>query len=121
MLTLRDFVKETLSQIVHATHDFQKEHAATGATVSLELQQGDKAYADKGLIIVDWGVSESQGVKYATLVDFDVAITAEDTESAKAGGGIRVLSVLKAEGGLETQAATGSQSRVKFTLPLQIP
>lgn len=57
----------------------------------------------------------------ATVVDFDVAITSEETEKSEIGGGVRVLSVFREDGGLEANTLNGSVSRVRFKIPLQLP
>ncbi|MBX3506939.1 MAG: hypothetical protein KF895_15785 [Parvibaculum sp.] len=120
MLTLKDFIKETLSQIVVAVSEFSKEHEAIGATTNPKLQTSVKTseWSNVGLIFSGWG--EDGGANYATLVDFDIALTAEDSENSKFGGGIRVLSFLGADGERSDISKSSSVSRIKFRLPVQV-
>lgn len=120
MMTLKDFVKETLIQIVDGTREFAEERSDTGATTNprIDMKPKDELWAKNGLMFVGWG--DGDGVNYATMVDFNIAVSAEDSEAAKAGGGIRVVSIFSADGQVESQTSNTSVSRVRFQLPLQM-
>ena len=56
--------------------------------------------------------------KPEAAIDFDVAVTAIETDGTKGGGGLRVAQLFQA--GIEANRSTENQSisRVKFSLPL---
>ena len=68
-----------------------------------------KEFTKETLIQIVQGVEE---------VNFDVAVTASETDGTKGGGGIKVAQIL--HGGIETSKSTENQSisRVRFSLPL---
>ena len=87
MLTLRDFIRETLAQITGATTDFAFESRSTGANPNPYLDH--RSYGESTGFLRG-RFNEQTGV-HATIVpiEFDVAVSVEETEAAKAGGGIR--------------------------------
>lgn len=111
MTTLKEFMKETLTQIVEAAAEFSADNTEKGVTTNPQLY--DPAGAGFATI------KHREGV--ATIIDFDVAISTEESEKVGAGGGIRVLSVIRAEGEVQTNAISGTASRVRFKIPLQLP
>lgn len=122
MLTLKDFVKETLKQITDGANEFEEECAGTGPTIfpRLETVPEPDVFAKYGAVFAGWRGDEEGSAAYATFVEFDVAVSVEEAESAKAGGGIHVAAMFKAGGDLESQTANSSISRVRFHLPLQL-
>ena len=100
MLTLKDFIKETLTQITEATTEFHTE-------------QGDRAKV--------LGPQIHAAGKSCVRVDFDVAVTAEESSRADGGVAVKVLSVISATGEVEKTNANSSDSRVSFQLALYLP
>ena len=120
MTTLKDFVRDTLSQIAEGVDEFESSQTGTdqnAATARPEIatdpSDASKSTAAAGFLYL--GYREG----YATIVDFDVAVTTEENEAKKAGGGIKVVP-FRVEGGLESGVANTSVSRVSFRLPLKL-
>ena len=111
MITLKEFIRETLAQIMEGTTEARE---SSGANVSPKVPAKYDNLSDLGLLPTRNGTM-------ATMVKFDVAVTAEDSETAKAGGGVRVVSLFRADGELETETVKSSISRISFGLPLEIP
>ncbi len=103
-MELKDFVAETLSQIVEGVQIAQKREDGTNVNAAM-------AGAEFGGHLVNVG---TYGV--ATRVDFDVSVTAE----TKGGAGAK-LSVfgIGAEGGAGHTA--GSANRISFSVPVRLP
>ncbi len=136
MISVKEFIKDTLSQINEATKEFNQEIGESGAaSVAPEIAGSiigttdmQKNFTTTGLVHLGYVPSEgtrfeSRGksnVSYATMVEFDVAVTATDAESANAGAKVTVVSVFKAGGEIETQTINTSVSRVSFKLPLRL-
>jgi hypothetical protein len=110
-VSLKDFVSQTLRDILDGVMDVQKD-------------------ANLGKHIAPWGIgsveypSESGAVRKgpftATVVKFDVAVTAELTDSAKAGSGLKI-----AVFDFGVQGEIGSKNvatnRIQFSVPVSLP
>lgn len=119
MITLKDFVRDSLAQIADAAKEFgdsREDEASPYPSVRGAVDE--KMWSNHGLLFLGFG--DEVGARYASIVDFDVAVTAQDTDSTQAGGGIRVVSVFSAGGEMQTQSTNASVSRIRFKLPLQI-
>ncbi|WP_147251910.1 hypothetical protein [Thalassospira profundimaris] len=119
MLTLKDFVKDTLTEIVDALSEFSAERGDTGASANPPLPDG-KDFPAAGILIGEYH-SDTNRYDVIMPVAFDVAVTASDNASTKAGGGIKVVSLFKADGSIESGTNATSANRVQFTVPLRLP
>ena len=105
-MDLKEFTKQTLIQIVEGVND---------ANVALQ---------DSGAYITNESLSNSKGpcLFYKKLnvieVDFDVAITASESEGANGGAGLKVVGLFNAGGSVESKTENQTISRIKYTLPL---
>ena len=109
-MELRDFVKEVLTQIVDGVRDAQQPN---GGAFVVPAGDGGHKYAEHPRF------ASSARIK-STIVDFDVAITAEDSDKAGAKAGVKVFSVqFGAEGEIASKNST--VSRVQFAVPLLLP
>jgi hypothetical protein len=115
MIDLKDFMKAALQQITEAASEFQSEQGENGAT--LMPAPSVTGTSDN---ITNSGFLPLGGRKYATIVNFDVAITVDESESASAGGGIKILP-FRVEGETGATAAQSSASRIQFPVTLHIP
>jgi len=114
MIDLKDFMKATLQQITDAAREFQEENEASGAKIMPKPEfSGIAEHAKAGFMAL--GHRE-----YATVVNFDVAITVDERESASAGGGIKILP-FRVEGETGAINAQQSASRIKFPVTLYLP
>lgn len=105
-MEVKDFINETISQILESVDELNAK------------------YADKGASIANLGNYSYKGVwrkNYVTDVDFDIAIeVVTDKESGK-GGRLGVASVFT--GSIESSSRKQDQSvsKVHFTLPVKFP
>jgi hypothetical protein len=107
-MDLETFIAETLRQIVKGVKIAQQHEDCAGAKIvphTIENKRGGTTrYLAEGV----------QGI------DFDVAVTV--TEGSEKKGGIGVLTgVLGIGGQASTNAAIGSVSRIKFSVPVILP
>lgn len=109
-MQLREFIKEALTQIVDGVRDSQEPN---GGAYVVPAGDGGHKYAAHPRF------AASARLK-STIVDFDVAITAEDSDKIEGGGGIRVLSI---QFGAKGEAASKdiTVSRIQFAVPLLLP
>lgn len=108
MLTLKEFVRDTLTQIVEATEEFEKSDAGNDVTVCPNISSAGAAAV----------ANTEAGLIPPINVTFDIAVSTVDEASAKGGGQIKVLSAFAAGGEGEKLARAESISRVSFSLPL---
>jgi hypothetical protein len=114
MVQLKDFVSETLKQVIEgilAAQVFAKEKGALVNPRGLVPLTPD---SDK--YIVDSG----EQAAIPQFIEFDVAVSASESGEAKAGVGIFAGAI-----GVGTQAklegANSSTNRIRFSVPVQFP
>lgn len=64
----------------------------------------------------DYPIGLVRKIEDSKAIDFDIAVSAEDSQGENAGAGIKVLSFLDLGGGLESQQKNSSVSRIKFSV-----
>ena len=108
-MDLKEFTKQTLIQIVEGA-----------ASANDELANYDSyiPYTNIGNSKSAYSYDENRVARLIVNVDFDVAITATESESANGGASLKVASLLNIGGGGETKTENQTVSRIKYTLPL---
>lgn len=109
-MELRDFVSETLTQIINGVDDAKKSIDNEQVIISPRLDgtAGHKGYA---------GIVPSAGDAPATMINFDVSLST--TEGSGTKGGIGVVTGIVALGSSgQSSSETGSLSRVQFSIPV---
>ena len=101
-MDLEQFISEALLQIFRGVQSAQA-----------EVRENDDY---KGVIHPKWGV-ENDYDKYASAVEFDIAISVSKQTSGEGKAGIRVAFV-DVGGGHERSFQQGSVSRVSFKVPV---
>ncbi len=109
-MQLREFIKEVLTQIVDGVRDAQ---GSNGGAFVVPKGDGGHKYAEHPRF------AASARLK-STIVDFDVAITAEDNNKVEGSAGIKVIAVQFGAKG-ETSSKDSTVSRVQFAVPLLLP
>jgi hypothetical protein len=109
-MQLREFIKTVLTEIVDGIRDAQDKN---GGAFVVAAGDGGHKYAEHPRF------SGSARLK-STIVDFDVAVTAEDTDKLEGGAGIKVLSIQFGGKG-ETSIKDMTVSRIQFAIPLLLP
>lgn len=111
-MDLEKFISTAIVQIVRATVSAQKEVADVGAWVNPAVVSA----ASGSTVVKD----ESGLEHHVREIQFDVAITAGDEQTAGAGAGITVLGLkLGADGKVAYENST--VSRVQFSIPVALP
>jgi hypothetical protein len=109
---LKEFVTETLTQIIDGVKAAQEHAKGVGAAVS-----------PKGLYAPKAGEKSWYAGQNATpvhMIEFDVAVSASSDDKAKGGAGLFVGPVaLGAQG--ETGTSSGTVSRIRFNVPMILP
>jgi predicted ATP-dependent Lon-type protease len=111
-MELKEFVTESLMQIVEGIADAQKRLK----------ENGSEAIINTNMTATDVGHVVTGGRRRPVeFVEFDVAVIANEGTEMKGGVGLTVASLLKFEAGAKGNQSTGSESRIKFKVPLSYP
>jgi hypothetical protein len=111
-MELRQFVTETLLQISGGIEDAQQRLQAEGSTTRINTSMTKD---DTGNLVTG---GRRHSIEY---VDFDVAILANSGTETKAGVGLTVASLLSLGAGGKSNQSQGTESRVKFRVPVAFP
>ncbi len=118
-MKLEEFITTTLTQIINGVRKAQLD------TKDSAVEQGETGLVNPR---VTYGADDApKGKHYATsggnvvqMVDFDVAVTTQESADVKAGFGVFVAGI-----GLGTKGGVSSQdsaiSRIKFQVPIALP
>jgi hypothetical protein len=116
-MELKDFISQSLVQIVEAVEDAQKKIATSGATVNPPMK---RIFPGGSQTHPAFGWPASGGPNPVMLIEFDVAVTAESGKHTK--GGIGVVGGVFALGSQGASDATNSSiSRIRLRVPLLLP
>ena len=104
-MDLKEFTTQTLVQIAEGANEANRQLEHIGGFVPNAGILNCKKYMESG-------------VENVVDVEFDVAITAMESEGRGGGAGIKVVSALHLGGNMESKVENQTVSRVKYTLPL---
>ncbi|MBK7230305.1 MAG: hypothetical protein IPH97_15870 [Ignavibacteriales bacterium] len=112
IMTLEDFISETLKQIINGIKTAQEHSKSTGATINPRNLQ---FRTDQGVKYWD-----SRTQELVENIEFDIAITTIEGSSKKGGLGIFIGS-----GGIGAQGQSNLSNqlmnRLKFSIPIKLP
>lgn len=111
-MNLKDFIAETLAQIVDGVKEAQSRAAQVGATINPPI-------STEASLAIKHGIVYARG-EAAQFVQFDVALTATEGSGTKGGIGVVVGAFTLGSTG-QSQTENSSLSRVKFSVPLVLP
>lgn len=110
-MELKEFVTQSLVQIVQGTEAAYEQLKETGAVINPGIHVN---------AVTDKMVRSTSGYSAVIPVEFDVALTIE--ENAKTEGGGKLNVVFSSIGGNAQSSITSSAvSRIKFAVPIQLP
>jgi hypothetical protein len=109
-MDVKDFVENTLVQIVEGVNSANSKLKETGAIISPKnvspIRDGTTYNTATGQLV--------------NLIEFDVAVTVNEKDTAGGGGGIKIAGI-SIGGQLQNETANQSVSRIKFSVPLTLP
>ncbi|MBQ3535189.1 MAG: hypothetical protein IJA57_00355 [Alistipes sp.] len=109
-MDLKEFTKQTLVQIVEGAAEANKALGKHNAFIpDTNMYNKNECY---------YAVDDDKVQRKVISVDFDVAITATESEGANGGASLKVASLLCLGGETENKTENQTISRVKYTLPL---
>lgn len=121
-MELKKFISSTIEEISRGILEASENLSDTNAIVSpqdfqINSKESQALGRTKPTHIPD---HVGKGTRVVQKVDFDIAVTVDETDKTKAGGKISVLSI-GLGGDLETSSKTGTNSRIRFSVPIVLP
>lgn len=116
-MTLKEYTKETILQLVEAINEINTDLADTDAFVVGSLPDN---YSQNPLPIVGVWDNRDKDNHLVANIDFEVATTIADTTTSKIGGGFSV-SVLSIGGDNNSTDSNQIVNKVKFSIPIALP
>ncbi len=114
-MQLRDFIAQTLTQIVEGVQEAQRLAKDKGALVNPAGTHLPTRSGDPPPVVTQFGSN-----RFGQLIEFDVVLTTSESEQTKGGAGVFVAAIA-----IGSQAQLGSDNiavnRVKFAVPLFLP
>lgn len=111
-MDLKEFVSQTLSQIIDGVTDAQDSVSDKGGEINPHLNTSHEQLGKQGFLFTSEGPAQ--------IVQFDVALTVTEGTGTKGGIGIFAGAINLGSSG-ESSAQNSSVSRVKFSVPLRLP
>ena len=111
-MELKEFVTETLVQVAEGIEEAQRRLKDSGSDAKVNPYM-TKDNSGK------WVTGGRR--KNVEIVEFDVAILANEGTETKAGVGLTVASLLRLDAGGRSSQASGTESRIKFKVPASFP
>ena len=114
-MELRDFIRESLIQIVRGVAEAKDALVKSNSTGSISP-----------LLRTSWATLESMGVLLTEAgapvqtVEFDVSVTATEGTGTKGGIGV-VVGILALGSQGQSSESSANTSRLKFSVPLSLP
>lgn len=108
-MDLKEFTRQTLVQIVEGAAEANEALGKHNAFIpDTNMYNKNECY---------YAVDNDNIQRKVISVDFDVAITATESEGVNGGAGLKVA-MLNIGGGAESKTENQTISRIKYTLPL---
>lgn len=113
-MKLDEFITDTLKSIIKGVKDSQEFAQENGARVNPHIGNWDKTK------ILTTYYGREEGARVISTIDFDIAVTASNSQETGGEGGINVFSV-KLGGKLTDAEKNETVSRIKFSLNVTLP
>jgi hypothetical protein len=113
-MELKDFIKNTLVEIVNGLQSANEALVGTSAFVASSNFTSPSQ---------EWfGTLDAKNIHhYISLVDFDVSVLVQDLSEKSKGGRINVAQLISVGGNGDQSSKTEKENRVKFKIPLALP
>ena len=116
-MDIKEFIKETLTQIVEGITDANKEIQGKGAYIVSSNLKDAQGFPARELYSDD----RNEQRHIVREINFDISIAVTETTQSGVKGGLQVLSVVHSNGGIENNTSSSAVHKIKFSLPLAMP
>lgn len=119
-MKLKDFVAETLKELIGGVEEAQDFAAEKGAMINPPMTLAGATQIEGPL----YYYQSEDGMYYAQIIDFDVAISISNDTEGEVNGGIGVISGVfnvGAKSKASTKDSNNESSRVRFSIPVMFP
>lgn len=115
-MDIKDFIKETLTQIVEGINETNQQLGNQHSFVATENITNESGYPKNDTYSYKDGTAH-----LVREIHFDLTITVSDSSAQSGKGGIEVFSLFHAGGNKENQNTSLVTHKLNFTLPLALP
>ena len=118
-MKLDEFISESLKSLIKGIKDSQEFAKQNGAIINPEFDNRttiEKAIEKTNVLFFE----DRDGAIAASVIDFDIAVTASTQQGAEMGAGITVLS-LNIGGNKNEKQIEETVSRIKFSVNIVLP
>ena len=114
---LQDFVQTTLARIIEGAAKAQNDADEYDAHINPPVSLTTKELATQGIPVTKMANGE---IRPVTMIEFDVAVSAEASEAQQAGFMVTVAALV---GGMKdtTESSDSQTQRIKFSVPVLLP
>jgi hypothetical protein len=117
MMELKDFVNQTLVQLVRGVEQAQKELADSKAKINPQVEEVFGGTQTGG---ANQGFGWAKGGDLVSMVQFDVLVTAQEGQGTKGGVGVVAgIFALGSQGA--SDKANSAATRIQFGVPIILP
>ena len=117
-MDIKEFIKETLSQIVEGINGANQQMSGKGAFVASSNLQENNGMPKSG---TTYYKDSNNRIHIVREIDFDISVSVSDSSQTEGKGGLQVYSLFHANGGVENCNSSNSSHRIKFSIPLALP
>jgi len=110
-MKLDEFVKTVMIDILNGIRAAQRDYDTGAFIVAQEIGEHDYASHDR--------VKRSKGLS-STIIDFDIAISAEESSAASGEGGLKILGMGAGVSG-DIASKDSRVTRIQFAIPVILP
>jgi hypothetical protein len=114
-MQLKDFISQTLIEIVHGVKQAQATVSKHGGAINPSFWRMESTKS-----IIGYTGKPDSNEQPVFSVEFDVAISSEETSGSKGGFGI-IVAVFGGGAQSEQQSTSSNQNRIKFVVPILLP
>lgn len=119
-MDLKDFVKETIVQIIQGIEEANKELVGSDAFINPQyvwISDNPQVYGETSKRSSEHDNPDS---RFIQKIEFDVAVVAETGKKGSAGAKISIASIGFGSDG-KTESTKRSESRISFSIPVVFP
>lgn len=112
-MELQEFIEKSLVQIIRGVEKAQQTLADSNATINPKMS---KVFVEGG----NPGLGYTKGSALATMVQFDIAVTAEKGHGTKGGIGV-VTGFISLGSQGSSEKSHSAATRIQFSVPISLP
>lgn len=118
-MEIKELIKYAIDEVVSGVLESQEKHDSNNVII---CPRNITMKADMDCFVgeINTNTARFSSIKPVSVIDFDISIMIEETESSEGKGSLKVAS-FGLSGGLSREGVSRDISRLKFSIPLVLP